>query len=254
MGSNTWHSDVPNHEDFIGSLAKSKEAMASDQNLRNMAIGLFDKAREYQFGYHSQWLGVPIIRLAEDLIREQELIFREKPDLIIEVGVARGGGLIFGASMQDLCGVKPNIVGIDNKFFPHTLEAISNSKYHDSIFLFEADSDSLEAEEFVVSKLLGANKVLLILDSDHSTAHVSKELNAYFKHLPVNSTVMVCDTIIDEMPAGSFKGRTWTNGKGPGEAVRRFITENAGAYLELEATDDLLLSEMRGGIIRKSAS
>lgn len=254
MGENLWHESVPDHESFVYALSSSKSAMAADGQLRNLAIGLFDQARKYQFGYHSQWLGVPIIRLAEDLIREQEIIFREKPDLIIEIGVARGGGLVFAASMQELAGLRPNIVGIDNKFFPHTLEALSKTKYRDAIHLFESDSDSPEAEAFVLSKLSGVKKALLILDSDHSSEHVGNELRLYFKHLPVDSSVIVCDTIIDEMPIGSFAGRTWDNGKGPGDAVKRFVAENSNAFLDLASTDDLLLSEMRGGILRKLAN
>jgi cephalosporin hydroxylase len=251
MAENIWHSEVPNDEDFETSLAVPRKAMGRDLELRNRSLELFQASRPYNFGYHLRWLGVPVIRLAEDLIRQQEIIFSLRPDLIIEIGVARGGGLIFNASMQDVLGITPRVIGIDNKFFPHTRIAIESSRYSDSISTLEADSDSELAIGFIQGEVASSTTVLLILDSDHSSRHVLSELRSYFRLLPIGSAVIVCDTIIDELPPGTFPDRTWADGLGPRHAVEQFLKETPGAELDFDATSDLLITEIRGGVVRK---
>src|ERR1051326_3894713 len=49
--------------------------------------------------YSFTWLGRPLIQLPEDMIRLQELIHTVRPDVIVETGVAHGGGLIYYASL-----------------------------------------------------------------------------------------------------------------------------------------------------------
>ena len=253
MGENIWHGEVPNENDFTLELKPLRAEMLEDKKLRSQSLELLLAARKYKYAYHLRWMGVPVIRLAEDLVRQQEIIHSIRPDVVIEVGVARGGGLLFAASIQETCGLVPNVIGIDNRIFPHTRNAIDASRYHDRIVLLEADSDSSEATDYVRTALSGCKSALLILDSDHSSAHVLNGLRAYFPILPVGSVVIVCDTIIDEFPVGTFPDRTWADGKGPGDAITRFMQEVEGITLERDLFGDLLLSEIRGGILKKSS-
>lgn len=252
MGENVWHGDVPNEKQFALELKPLREEMLQDGLLRSKSLELLLAARKYKYAYHLRWMGIPIIRLAEDLLRQQEIMYSIRPDVVIEIGVARGGGLLFAASIQEISGVVPNVIGVDNRIFPHTRSAIEASRFRDQIVLIEADSDSSTATEYVRTALANCESALLILDSDHSSAHVLKELRAYFPMLPVGSVVIVCDTIIDEFPAGTFPDRTWADGKGPGDAVDCFLKEFEGVTMENELFGDLLLSEIRGGILRKS--
>lgn len=194
---------------------------------------------------------MPIIRYPEDLVRQQEIIFTERPEVIVEVGIARGGGLLFSASMMEIAGLKPSVYGIDNKIFPHTYEAVSRSRYNQSINMIQCDSTSAEAESFFRSKVSKASRALLVLDSDHSSDHVLAELQNFYKHLPTSSIVMVCDTIIDDLPVGTFPDRPWSDGKGPRDALARFCELEPSAVVLPQETDDLLLTEMRDGILRK---
>ena len=57
-------------------------------------------------------MGRPIIQNPDDMIRMQEVIYAIKPDFIIETGVARGGSLIFYASILELL-KHGKIIGID---------------------------------------------------------------------------------------------------------------------------------------------
>ena len=68
---------------------------------------------ENKYSYQFDWLGVPIIQMPEDLIIFQEIVYKTQPDLIIETGVARGGSIIFWASIQKLCGITGKVLGVD---------------------------------------------------------------------------------------------------------------------------------------------
>ena len=75
--------------------------------------------------YSFSWLGRPIIQLPEDMMRLQEVIYKLKPNLIIETGVAHGGGLVFYANiMSSYC--KPKIIGVDIEIREHNFKAIKN--------------------------------------------------------------------------------------------------------------------------------
>ena len=76
-----------------------------------------------KYTYTFSWLGRPVIQLPEDMIRAQEVIFRVKPDVIIETGVAHGGSLVYYASLCKAIG-KGRVVGIDIEIRPHNRAAI----------------------------------------------------------------------------------------------------------------------------------
>lgn len=62
--------------------------------------------------YEPTWLGIPIIQYAEDVVMLQELIWKIKPDVIIETGVAHGGTAILYSSILELLGAG-RVIGID---------------------------------------------------------------------------------------------------------------------------------------------
>src|SRR6201986_1009661 len=64
------------------------------------------------------WMGRPVIQLPEDLIRIQEVIWRLRPDVIVEAGGARGGSLIFYASLFEAMG-HGRAIGVDLDIHEH---------------------------------------------------------------------------------------------------------------------------------------
>ncbi len=85
---------------------------------------------KYVYGF--SWLGRPIIQLPEDMIRIQEVIYRIRPDVVIETGVAHGGSLIFHASLCRAIG-KGRVIGIDIEIRPHNRAAIEAHEMFDGI-------------------------------------------------------------------------------------------------------------------------
>lgn len=251
---NKWHDSVPTWEQFELDKAKGFTNLAKSTDYRKKSLELLSSLNQYGFSHKNSWLGVPIIRLPEDILFQQELIAFEKPDLIIEVGVARGGGLLLSASIQELCGINPDVIGIDNKVYPHTIKAISESRYSEHIRILEGNSTGMEVLDSLTQMTTNATKILLVLDSDHSSSHVFNELELYVPILPVGSIVIICDTIIDELPAGTYPNRTWSDGRGPGHGLKLFMekSRNLILYKQTEVRS-LMLSEIRDGVLKKVA-
>jgi cephalosporin hydroxylase len=249
---NNWHDSVPTWEQFELDKAESFSNLAKSTDYRKKGLELLNSLNQYGFSHKNSWLGVPIIRLPEDILFQQELIAFEKPDLIIEIGIARGGGLLLSASIQELCGINPDVIGIDNKVYPHTIKAISESRYSDHIKILEGNSTEMEVFESLSPMTTSASKILLVLDSDHSSSHVLKELELYVPILPVGSIIIICDTIIDELPAGTYPNRTWSDGRGPRHGLKIFMEKSKSLILYKQTeVRSLILSEIRDGVLKK---
>src|SRR5260370_31103454 len=96
-----------------------------------------------KYPYTFSWMGRPIIQLPEDVIRIQEVIWRLKPDVILETGVAHGGSMIFYAS---LCKAMAHgrVIGIDIEIRPANRAAIACHPLGKNIKLAQANSPAPE--------------------------------------------------------------------------------------------------------------
>jgi cephalosporin hydroxylase len=174
---------------------------------------------KYVYGF--SWLGRPVIQLPEDLIRIQELIYDLQPDVIVETGVAHGGSLIFYAGLCTAIG-KGRIIGIDIEIRPHNRTAIEEHRLSPMIQLVEGSSTDTEVIEKVRSAIAPTDKVLILLDSNHSKAHVAAELEAYSPLVTPGSYIVACDGIMQQV-AGAPRTEgdwLWNN---PISAINEFL-------------------------------
>ena len=95
---------------------------------------------DIKYVYSFSWLGRPIIQLPDDLIRIQEIIYKVKPNVIIETGIAHGGGLIFYASLMQNILKKFRIIGIDVDIRKHNKKAIKAHEMFKNIEMYEGSS------------------------------------------------------------------------------------------------------------------
>ncbi len=159
---------------------------------------------QMKYPYTFSWLGRPIIQLPEDMVRTQEVIYRLKPDVIVETGIAHGGSLIYYAGLCRLIG-KGRIVGIDVEIRPHNRQAIEAHELFDLITMVEGDSVSPEVTAKVDELLDGAQTVLVILDSNHTKQHVLAELEAYHHLVTPGSYIVATDGVmqwVHDVPRG----------------------------------------------------
>jgi len=202
----------------------SKEAFEIISNLW-VKVGWNEK-----YSYTFSWLGRPIVQLPEDMIRIQEVIYRIKPDVIIETGVAHGGSLIYYAT---LCKAfeKGRVVGIDIEIRPHNRNAIEDHELSSYITLVEGSSTSPEVLDHVRSLIKPGESVLVILDSNHTRQHVLDEMRSYCDLVTKGSYLVATDGIMkdfNDVPRGNPEW-IWDN---PNKAAQEFAAETPQFLLE----------------------
>lgn len=248
----TSHGDyVPDGAEFAAQREAWREALAADEELRQQAVDLQVAAEGRQYTYLWEWAGVPVIRLPDDIMVLQELFWSYRPERVLETGVARGGSMLLNASLMQLCGIKPAVLGIDHKLFPHAVSAVQDHALGAGVVLLEADSTSRTAVEAAREFLDGAERAVLVLDSNHTHEHVLAELRALAPLLPSGGMVLVADTLVEEFPEGHYEGRPWDRGNNPMTAVRAFLAEQEDVVLAPEWARRALVTEFRDGILRR---
>lgn len=208
-----------------------------------------------KYSYNFSWLGRPIIQYPQDMIAIQEIIWDVKPDLIIETGIAHGGSLIFSASMLELsaaCGGHQNaeVLGVDIDIRPHNRAAIEAHPMFKRIRMLEGSSIALDIVE-QVRKVAEGKRTLVVLDSNHTHAHVLAELEAYAPLVSVGSYCIVFDTIIEDMPADMFPDRPWGPGNNPKTAVWEFLKRNDQFEIDKSIEHELLITVAPDGYLRR---
>jgi cephalosporin hydroxylase len=242
---------VPAAEEFAASRAGWRDSLGSDAGLRQQAVDLQVRGEDHHYTYTWEWLGVPIIRLPDDVMVLQEIAWAYRPQRIVETGVARGGSMLLDASLMRLCDEEPAVLGIDLQIFPHTREALDAHPLAHGVDLLEADSTSPTAEQVTRRFLAGADRALLVLDSNHTHDHVLAELRLLAPLLPVGGLVLVADTLVEEFPAGHYDNRPWDKGNNPATAVRAFLAERSDFELAQDWSRRALVTEFRDGVLRR---
>ena len=183
-----------------------------------------------KYSYSFTWLGRPIIQMPEDVMRIQEVIHRIQPDVIIETGVAHGGSLIFYAS---LCKVldRGRVIGIDIEIRPHNRAAIQAHPLAPSITLLDGSSTDPAVLAQLRSLIAEGEKVLVLLDSCHTYAHVLAELAAYAPLVSVGSYLVAMDGNMADLAGaqGAPAHWAWDN---PKRAVLEFVATRSDFKLE----------------------
>ena len=246
-------SAVPDAEAFEAQRAQRRAALAADEDLRRSAVALQVAAEQHGYTYTWEWLGVPVIRIPDDICVLQELVWAYRPDCIVETGVARGGSMVLNASLQLLAGIEPRVLGLDVLILPHTRDALRGHPMATGVELYEGDSTDEAARERAAQFVGGAERAILLLDSNHTHDHVLAELRVLAPLLPVGSYVLVADTLIEEFPAGHYGNRPWDRGDNPLTAVRQFLAENTDFVRDDSWARRGLLSEFRDGVLKRVA-
>ncbi|MFH0921364.1 MAG: CmcI family methyltransferase [Fibrobacterota bacterium] len=183
-----------------------------------------------KYVYTFTWMGRPIIQLPEDVMRIQEVIYTVKPDVIIETGVAHGGSLIMYASLCKAMG-KGRIIGIDIEIRAHNRKALEAHELYSYLTLIEGSSVDTGIVNKVKSLVKPGERVLVILDSNHTKPHVLKELELYSGIVSHGSYIVATDGSMQDLydvPRGQPE---WTHDN-PVEAVNEFLKSHPDFKVE----------------------
>lgn len=198
--------------------------------------------------YHStfSWMGLPILQLPEDMIRLQEVVWRLKPDIIIEIGIAYGGSLLFYAGLLEAIG-KGRVIGVDHFLRTTVKQSLASHPFVRRIDLIEGDSSSPETIRQVYSRVTASDRVMVILDSDHSKSHVLQELEAYAPLVSSGLCLLVQDGIMCHLADVPNGDQNWISDN-PKVAADEFATTHSEFERSTPSWPVNLNSELRSDI------
>lgn len=186
-----------------------------------------------KYPYTFSWMGRPIIQIPEDMVRLQEVIYRVKPDVLVETGVAHGGSLVFSASLFQAMG-RGRVVGVDIEIRPHNREALEAHELFHRMTLVEGSSVDPDVVGRVKSLVKPGEVALVVLDSCHTKAHVRAELEAYHDIVSPGSYIVATDGSMKDLfdvPRGNSDWR-WDH---PTAAAAEFAAGHPEFELEQPA-------------------
>jgi cephalosporin hydroxylase len=147
-----------------------------------------------------------------------------RPDVVVECGVAHGGALMLYASVLELLG-KGHVVGVDVEVRKYNRLAIESHPLSHRISLIEGDSVSPETVAAVRTHIRPSDKVLVVLDSLHTRAHVASELESYAPLVTPSSYLVVFDGVMSVVADAPNAGVDWETDN-PLTAMDEFLAEN----------------------------
>lgn len=238
-------------DDFEEQIQRNIEAQSKDEELQKISFDWFVRACRHNYCYGFTWLGLPMIQCPQDFVGLQEIIWRIKPDLIIETGIARGGSTVFFASMLQLLEGDGKVISIDIDIRENNRKALENHPLNKRIQLIEGSS--VDKNIAAITRQFTMNKkcVMVCLDSNHTHEHVLAELHYYTPLVTPGSYCIVFDTGIEDFPQDMFADRPWGKGNNPMTAVKEFLGTNMEFVLDKQIERRLLITGARDGFLRR---
>jgi cephalosporin hydroxylase len=237
-------------EEFENLRKQWAHEMAAQEDVQREALSLFVKADRFNWIHQTSWLGEPILQLPQDMFALQEIIYKTKPDFIIEIGVAWGGSLLFYSTLMSILGGK-KIIGIDI-YIPDDLRQriYSYKGISERIVLLNASSVEPSTIDLVKPILDGSTHVLVVLDSNHTEDHVLKELHLYSPFVKKGQYLVCSDTIIEKVPVQTHRPRAWGPGNNPMTALKKFLQVTNRFEADSEVEEKLLFTCNPSGYLR----
>jgi cephalosporin hydroxylase len=239
---------------------------AGNRDLQTATSTFMERSIAAKYSYNWFWMGRPIIQYPQDICAMQELVWRVRPDVIVETGIAHGGSLILSASllaMLDLCDAteggtvldpaKPGrrVVGVDIDIRPHNRTAIEAHPMAKRITMIQGSSVDQGIVAQVKTAVGDAKTVLVCLDSNHTHDHVLAELEAYAPMVTVGSYCVIFDTVIENLPSDMNSDRPWDVGDNAMTGMKEWLGRDPGFVIDQEMDAKLQISVAPNGYLRR---
>jgi cephalosporin hydroxylase len=232
---------------FDEEVADRIRDLRANKALKADADAFMRRSIDASYSYNFSWMGRPIIQYPQDMVAMQEILWRVQPELIIETGIAHGGSLIFYASICQLIG-KGEVLGIDIDIRAHNRQAIESHPMATRIDMLQGSSVDPDIVAQVRARAAGKT-TLVVLDSNHTHAHVLAELRAYAPLVSVGSYCVVFDTVVEDLPPGLYPDRPWDVGDNPKTAVIAYLAENGDFSVDQDVETKTLITVAPGGYL-----
>lgn len=240
-------------ENFEAHKTAQSLALGKDAEVFQSSIAHMLQLDRYDYSYLWSWMGVPIIQMPADIMATQEVIWSTKPDIIIETGVARGGSVLFMASILELMG-NGQVIGVDIDIRAHNRDSVESHRMSKRVTMIEGGSTSAETLAQVRAQIPQGSRVMVVLDSDHSRDHVLEECRAYGPLVTAGCYIVVADTMIGHVPeekSPQNRSKSWFSGNEPLAALNDYMSETDIFEVDPVLNGKLVLSSSPGGYIRR---
>lgn len=221
-----------------------------------------DAARQFTRDYYeskvwdaggTHFLGVPVCKGPMDLWAVGQIITECQPNVIIECGTWCGGSALYYACMQDLCGIEGMVYTID---IPDSMSWSTKWGWkrpeHKKLTYVCGSSTSPVTQDEVITNAIAFNdwddiNCMVILDSDHHTDHVAKELELWAPFVDINQYLIVEDTRIDQR---GWIGNQHPGHSGPMKAVEAWLGSEQGGRFQVDRKVQPCLTFHPGGYLK----
>lgn len=256
-------------EQFEQERRERLESYGADKEFTELSREWLQVSMQRKYVYNFEWLGRPIIQYPQDMVAIQELVWRVRPDLIIETGIAHGGSLVLSASllaMLDMCEaieagatIDPRassrkVLGVDIDIRAHNRAAIEEHPMASRIEMIQGSSIDAGVVMKVWDFAANYKRVLVFLDSMHTHDHVLAELQAYAPLVSPGSYCVVFDTFVEDMPPLFFADRPWDVGNNPKTAVQQWLATQPDFVVDSEIESKLQVTVAPYGFLRRCNS
>ena len=224
-------------KDFLStSLFRGRKSTGKDKIVTNFHQLYYDSGHQKGTWQNTYWFGIQILKCPLDLWIYQEIIFSQRPDIIVECGTMLGGSALYLGSICDLvrCG---RVITID-------IQLRAGRPQHDRITYVTGSSTDDTVVEKVETMIGKEDKVMVILDSDHSEKHVARELEIYSQLVRPGCYLIVEDTNVNGHPVFP------EHGPGPMEAVEKFLQARQDFVVDREMEKFYLTFSPKGYLKR----
>ncbi|MDT8993013.1 cephalosporin hydroxylase family protein [Curvibacter sp. APW13] len=242
------------------------QSYREDDSFAALSRHWLQASMERKYVYNFDWMGRPIIQYPQDMVAVQELVWRVRPDVIIETGIAHGGSLVLSASLLALLDMADaiaekrtldpaassrRVIGVDIDIRKHNREAIEAHPMASRIHLLQGSSVDASTIDQVRALVPSGAKVMVFLDSMHTHAHVLQELQAYASLVSVGSYCVVFDTFVEDMPPHFFPDRPWDVGDNPMTAVQQWLQDHPEFEIDFTMQSKLMVTVAPSGFLRR---
>ena len=251
---------------FSNEVLERIEKISNNQEINNSSNAFMRASTKPKYCYNFSWLGRPIIQYPQDIVAMQEIIWKVKPDLIIETGIAHGGSLIFSSSMLALLDMEEairdnklldlekssrKVLGIDVDIRKHNKASIEEHSMSRYIQMIEGSSIEPDIVKQVKEIAKDYQRILVCLDSNHTHEHVLAELEAYASLTSKDSYCIVFDTIIEDLPDDMYPDRSWGPGNNPKTAVWDYLKKHPEFKIDKNIQNKLLITVAPDGYLKR---
>ena len=235
-------------------------------NLKTLADEFILESVKSNYSHNFEWLSRPIIQYPQDIVATQEIIWKVKPDLIIETGIAHGGSLVLSASilaLLDYCDAlesgtildpkspKRKVIGVDIDIRSHNREALDKHPMRNRMELIEGSSIAPEIISKVHDLSKGYKRIMVFLDSNHTHEHVLAEMDAYAPLVSSGSYCVVFDSVIEDLPNEVMEEQPWAKGNSPKTALWEYLNKNSDFSIDSSIQEKLLITVAPDGYLKK---